>query len=315
MPELRHDPITGATVVVAPERAARPITFRTPAPDLPARVDDCPFCPGNETMTPPEVWRRGEGKPDTPGWTIRVVPNLYPLVGEPGDSDGAETPATGAHEVVVLSPAHDVSLAELPADMLVEHLGVWRDRVGHHLGAGRAHAAPFVNHREAAGASIEHPHAQLVAVDFEPPALQAMVAASRVAGRDLLAEQLSGALDLTVVSGPAPAFCPRGSANPYELVVAHRSTRARFDEATDAEIDVVARSTHDALLCLRAALGDVAYNLVVHTAGRGPAPDLHWHVRVTPRVSTRAGFEMGTGVFVNVVSPEAAAETLREAQS
>ena len=160
MSEIRHDALTDRVVIVAAERAARPETFRKAAEPVAAHPEQCPFCPGHEHETPPEVARLGAGEPDTPGWTLRVVPNLYPIVG------GA---VGGAHEVVVLSTAHDRSLGALSSDAAVEVLGMLRDRAAFHLGAGLQHAVPFVNHGKAAGASIEHPHAQLVVLDFVPP--------------------------------------------------------------------------------------------------------------------------------------------------
>jgi UDPglucose--hexose-1-phosphate uridylyltransferase len=305
MPELRHDALTDRLVIVAAERAARPDTFRRAGEPLPAVAPDCPFCPEHESETPPEVARRGDGEPDAPGWTLRVVPNKYPIVG------GA---VSGAHEVVVLSPAHDRSLGALTVDAATEVFRTLRDRSAFHLDAGLAHAVPFVNHGRAAGASIEHPHAQLVVLDFVPPAVVDDVGRFERAGRDIVADGLSNArgTDYAVIDGPAPAWCNPAASEPFEVLVAHRSTRARFDQATDAEIDVVARTTHEVLARLAALLGDPAYNLVVHTAPQAARPGYHWYVRITPRLTVVAGFERGSGLFVNIVPPEHAATALRE---
>ncbi len=126
VPELRRDELSGRWVLLAPGRAARPHTFGSSAPDAPG-PDACPFCPGNEHLTPPEVYRTGDGAPDTPGWRVRVVPNLYPIVGGPDAGPGA----TGAHEVVVLSPAHRDSFAQLDDAQATEVLTVLRDRARH----------------------------------------------------------------------------------------------------------------------------------------------------------------------------------------
>jgi len=306
MPEIRHDALTDRLVIVAGDRAARPETFRRMVEPRPAHPKDCPFCPGHEHETPPEVARLGPGPADGPGWTLRVVPNLYPIVGGP---------VAGAHEVIVLSPAHDRSLAALTLDGAVDVLRVLRDRAALHLAAGLAHVVPFVNHGKAAGASIEHPHAQLVALDFVPPAVNDDVARFDRSGRDLVADSLSTARgsEYAVIDGPAPAWCTPGASEPFEVLVAHRSTRARFDEATDAEIEVVARSTRDVLGRLAGLLGDPPYNLVIHTAPPAARPGYHWYVRITPRLTVTAGFERGTGLFVNVVPPEQAATALRDA--
>src|SRR5687767_2114688 len=146
MPELREDELSGRWVLLAPGRAARPHAF-TSAAATSAAEPGCPFCPGNEHETPPEVLRTGEGSADTPGWRVRVVPNLYPFVG----GDDAEPGATGAHEVVILSPAHDQPIARLSDDDAVEVMTVMRDRARHHLAAGRAYVQVAVNHGPAAG--------------------------------------------------------------------------------------------------------------------------------------------------------------------
>jgi UDPglucose--hexose-1-phosphate uridylyltransferase len=305
VPEIRHDALTDRLVIVAADRAARPETFRKAVEPPPAHPPDCPFCPGHELETPPEVARLGTGDAEGPGWTLRIVPNLYPIVG------GS---IAGAHEVVVLSPAHNRSLGALDPRAAVDVFGAIRDRAAFHLAGGLAHVVPFVNHGKAAGASIEHPHAQLVALDFVPPAVNDDLARFERSGRDLVADSLSNARgsEYAVIDGPAPAWCSPGASEPFEVLVAHRSTRARFDEATDAEIEVVARSTHEVLRRLAALLGDAAYNLVIHTAPPAARPGFHWYVRITPRLSVIAGFERGTGLFVNIVPPENAAAALRE---
>jgi len=300
VPELRHDPLTDRLVIVAPERAARPHTAAVVLPPTDRRADDCPFCPGHESETPPEVTRVGGGEPDRPGWKIRVVPNKYPIV---------ET-----HEVVIFSPDHDRSFARLEPDEAAEILGLLRDRAAMHLGDGRAFVQVIVNHGDAAGASIAHPHAQLLAIDLVPPAVPETITRLDVAGVDMVARDLAEAGDRTVVPGAATAWCPYAATAPFELRIAHRSTRARFDDATDAEIRVVAEATREALVRLERVLGDVPYNLVVHTAPPGRAGNFHWYVEVTPRIATVAGFEMGTGILVNTVPPEHAAVMLRDAQ-
>ncbi|MGZ4797857.1 MAG: galactose-1-phosphate uridylyltransferase, partial [Acidimicrobiia bacterium] len=294
-------------VIIAADRAARPYTAQAaPPPSGPAT---CPFCPGHEHETPPEACRTGPGEPETPGWRVRVVPNLYPIVGpDPTTGD-----ATGAHEVVVFCPDHDRGLAELDDAQVVELFTVLRDRVAFHLRSGRAFACAFVNHGRAAGASIEHPHAQIIAPDAPAAAVVEMTERFTT---DLVAQELAAArrADLVVVDGPAPAWCPPASWSPYQLRVAHRSTRARFDEATDAEVQVVAIATRDALAAVARALPGAPYNIVVHSAPPGvPTREMHWHVDVVPRTSVIAGFELGSGEYANAVAPEQAAELLRRA--
>jgi UDPglucose--hexose-1-phosphate uridylyltransferase len=321
MPELRHDAISGHSVIVAAERAARPFTVASTPPT--AEPDNCPFCAGREEMTPPEVHRTGEGEPEREGWRVRVVPNLYPLV-RPAEAEAQKAPPahdsrgpraapiTGVHEVVVLSPDHNVSFGQLDDAGATEVLTVVRDRIRVHLDAGHAYVQAFVNQGKAAGASIAHPHAQIVALDLVPPAVEA--ALERFATTDLVAREISDSRrdDLVVVDGPAPVWSPFAAFAPYAMRVAHRSTRARFDEATDAEIGVVAIGLRDALTALRGAIGDAPYNVVIRTAPphRG-AGEFHWHVDVLPRTTLIAGFEEGTGILVNSMPPEQAAVALR----
>lgn len=323
MPELRYDAISGRAVIVAVERAARPFTV-APTDDTLGVPSDCPFCSEREKMTPPEVHRVGGGEPDTPGWRVRVVPNLYPIVA-PADASavpserserGTVTPATGAHEVVVLSPDHRASFGRLDDTGATEVLIVIRDRIRHHLAAGHSYVQAFVNQGRAAGASIAHPHAQLVALDLVPPAVEAGLERFVSARSDLVARELADARrdDLVIVDGPALAWSPFATGTPYGMRVAHRSTRARFDEATDAEVGVVAVALRDALATLHALLGEPAYNVVLHTAPPDrPAGEFHWYLDVLPRTGVVAGFEEGTGILVNVVPPEQAATHLRGA--
>src|SRR5262249_4282667 len=148
MTELLVDELTGDRVILAPARALRPDTFRVQHEAPPATVADCPFCMGNEHETPPEVARIGDGAPDAPGWRVRVVPNKYPIV--------------DAHEVVMLSPAHNKDFGALDDAEAIDVVTMLRDRCAFHLAQGFAIAQPFVNHARAAGASIEHPHAQVI---------------------------------------------------------------------------------------------------------------------------------------------------------
>jgi UDPglucose--hexose-1-phosphate uridylyltransferase len=262
-------------------------------------------------MTPPEVYRTGDGAAETPGWRVRVVPNLYPIVG----GDDAGRGATGAHEVAVLSPAHGRSFAQLDETQAAEVLTVLRDRARHHVRSGRAFVQVVINHGAAAGASIEHPHAQLVALDFVPPAVEDAMHRFEIAGRDLAVGDLERAGDaLRVLDGIAPSWCPHAASTPYEFRIALRAPGSRFDDADDVDIARVAQTTRNMLARLAAVLGDVPYNLVVHTAPPGVGPDaFHWYIEVQTRIAVVAGFEQGTGVLVNTTPPELAARRLREA--
>jgi UDPglucose--hexose-1-phosphate uridylyltransferase len=306
MPELRTDSLTGNVVIVAAERATRPDTFRQSAAPAPATVESCPFCEGHESMTPPEVARTGSGEPDHPGWGVRVVPNLYPLAGEQ---------VRGAHEVVIFSPAHDRTFAQLEPDRAIEALLVMQARVAFHLDAGSTFAQAFVNHGKAAGASIEHPHGQVVAIDFVPPAVDAALTRFANSDHDPVAEQhrTTRGTDYGVVDGDVAIWCPPAASAPFEFVCAALASGPRFDSAPRDEVAAVALALQDGLQRLERVVGAVAYNVIVHTAPRADDRPFHWYVRVLPRITVTAGFEFGTGVLVNVVPPEQVAPALRDA--
>ena len=296
MSQLRHDPLSGRDVIVAAGRAARPTTF-APRAEADTGLAACPFCPGHEAETPPEVARIGGGEPNGPGWMVRAFPNLYPIV--------------DAHEVVVLSPDHDRSLADLDDHEATAVARLLRDRVRTHVDAGHAFGFAILNHLRDAGASIAHPHAQVFALEVVPRAVDDALARVAAAGIDLV-EVDSASDDLVVEhAGEVTVWCPRASTSRYLLRIAHAAAGPAFDEASDATIDAVALALRDAVRRLRAVLGDAPYNVVVHTAPRHREP-FHWYVEVTPRISVIAGFEQATGVLVNTTPPEDAAVALRE---
>lgn len=319
MSELRDDLVTGRKVLLAPGRAARPHTV-APAPASPAAVAGCPFCPGNEHETPPECARTGTGEPDTPGWRIRVVPNLYPIVGGADAGPGAR----GAHEVVILDPDHSCDLARLPDDGVAELFTVLRDRARVHAAAGFAYVQVLVNQGRAAGASIAHPHAQVLAIELVPPLVRETLERTAAARTDVVAVdfEAAGPQDGRVVDAPeAWAWCPWAAASPYETRISAPDAGPRFEDTPDAALRAVARVTRDVVSGIVRLLGEVAYNVVLHNGpthptGSGPglgAGASHWYLTVVPRVSTIAGFELGTGLLVNTLSPADAARQLRDA--
>jgi UDPglucose--hexose-1-phosphate uridylyltransferase len=313
MQELRRDDLTGTCVILAPSRATRPgDAVRVEPATAPTRepavaASPCPFCRGYETLTPPEVARTGGGDPETPGWRVRAVPNLYPVVG-----DGVD----GAHEVVILSPSHDADFAALDDDRAVEVFTMLRDRAAHHLARGLRHAQPFINHGRAAGASLPHPHAQLVVLGFVPPRVDMLLDRFARAERDLVAEECNRARGRAylVTDGPAVVWCPPASWSPFMARVAVPATGSRFDEASDDDVRAAAVAVRDVLSAQKRVLGDFPYNVIIETGPTGDGRPFHWWIDVVPRLTVVAGFELGTGLWVNVVSPDAAAQALRDGQ-
>jgi UDPglucose--hexose-1-phosphate uridylyltransferase len=309
MQELRTDELTGTCVIVAPGRATRPVVFSPPATTAPSALASCPFCPEHEAMTPPEVARVGGGAPDTLGWQVRVVPNLYPIVG----LEGGGVP--GAHEVLVLSPAHDRQLDALSLDAATAAFLALRDRAAYQLAAGFVHAQPLLNQGRASGASIEHPHAQLIAIAFTPPHVEAVLTRFVESGRDLVMGSLHAARDASclVRDAGAASWCPLGSASPFIVRIALPSAVARFDRIPDDGIRELTDALQDAVARLHRAMGEVAYNVVVNTAPRDDPRPFHCWIDIVPRIGVIGGFEMGTGILVNPVVPETAASMLRDA--
>lgn len=329
MPEVRVDPLTGLKTIVAAERASRPgAGLRTePGPPLDPATD--PFAEGHEDRTPPELHavRPNGGAPNGPGWTVRVVPNLYPaLAPAPADPPApardaqpdlfTAAPAYGAHEVIVNAPDSVTSLADLTPDQVAAAMDVWRERMRAHPDAAYTHL--IVNERREAGASLPHTHAQLYALDFVPAAVARErerfgAYAVRTMGGNLLAdlvqEEVRRDERVVAIDDEAVALAPYGARLPYQLMIAPRVARPRFED----DGPTGARLLHDVLNRLRRALGAMPpLNLWVRTAPRG-ADHFTWRIDVMPRLTHLAGLELGTGLHLNIVAPERAAAELREA--
>jgi UDPglucose--hexose-1-phosphate uridylyltransferase len=331
MPEVRVDPLTGLKTIVAAERAARPGGWRpNPAhPDAaPIDSESDPFAPGHEDQTPPEVFAdRPDGSaPDTPGWRVRVVPNLYPALSadspEPERSHAPDlftaTAAHGAHEVIVNAPDPVTSLAQLTVEQVTAAMEVWRARMRAHAEAGAACVHVLVNERVEGGASLPHTHAQLYALDFVPAQIarereRFTAHATRTMGgnllQDLVAEEVRQRERLVAIDDEAVLLAPYAARLPYQLLLAPRRPRARFED--DGPLG--AALLHDGLNRLGRVLGFLPpLNLWVRTAPRG-AEHFCWRIDILPRLTHLAGLELGTGVHLNIVAPEQAAAQLRDA--
>jgi UDPglucose--hexose-1-phosphate uridylyltransferase len=285
----------------------------------------------------------GGGAANSPGWTTRVVPNLYPALGGDAAAGGSATggeagafassgdpllesrragepdlfssrPASGTHEVIVNTPQHLTAMSELSEEQFAATIATWRERMGAH--AGSSYVQLILNEGGGAGASLEHSHAQLYALDFVPAAIarerERMGAyAERTAGgsllSDILVEEVRRKDRLVAIDEEAALICPWASRSPFELRVIPRREAASFaDETTGAAM------IHTALRLLAKRFdGSPELNLWVRTAPRG-AEHFHWHVDIAPRLSIKASFEFATGVDINIYPPERAASDLRE---
>ena len=328
MPEVRVDPLTGLRAIIAGDRATRPGAGLRATPPDPIDPGTDPFLEGHEDRTPPEVdaFRPDGGAPDTPGWTVRVVPNLFPALAADAPAPAPDArpelytalPAHGAHEVVVNAPQPVTSLADLEPSQVAAAMEMWRRRMRHHAEAGAAHVHLIVNERREGGASLPHTHAQVYALDFVP----AQVArererfgahAVRTMGGDLLGdlvqEEVKRRVRLVAVDDEAVLLAPYAARLPYQLMLAPRRPRARFED----DGPTGAALLHDALRRLGRRLGaQPPLNLWVRTAPRD-AERFAWRIDIVPRLTHLAGLELGTGVHLNVVPPEQAAAELRDA--
>jgi UDPglucose--hexose-1-phosphate uridylyltransferase len=320
--QLRLNPLTGRWVTVAVERAARPgdlISRQLPVEADPERA--CPFCPGNEESTPPALETYGPNG----GWMVRVVPNLFPAF-EGNDPLRVQNlgpvftqaDASGVHEVLVFSPDHHGSWADLDDKQAGLAMAAIRDRMEAHARRSTVrYTQAIVNAGREAGASLDHPHGQLLGIPFVPGEIAEEEAGfRRFEGSCLLctmAEAEVRAGHRVVVDDPnVLVVCPFWSGAPYELLVLPRHHEVHLENTAPADVVAVGRAVRDSLQLLRKRVGDVAYNLVFHTAPHHHEGPFHWHVHIVPRLTSLAGFEQGTGVLINIVAPELAARHLTE---
>ena len=320
MNQLRLDPLTGRWVVVSTDRATRPQAFAPRTAPIQADTSrPCPFCPGNEERTSPTLEIL-----DTDGkWRVRVVPNRYPafegsapfVVTNRGPVFTQAT-AGGIHEVVILSPEHQHSWSMLGDDQTTSVMTAICDRIeAHSVIPGLRYSQAIVNSGREAGASIEHPHGQLMGMSFVPRELvEEQAGFARFAGRCLLCTTMDAEENVNhrVVYADERVLvvCPFWSGVPYEMLVIPRAHGPHLHHSPPADRVAVGKALKAVLASLRDVVGDIAYNLVFHSAPyRAPEP-YHWHVHVVPKLTTVAGFELGTGVLINIVNPEEAAEAL-----
>jgi len=318
--QLRLNPLTGRWATVATGRASRPGQFAIDHghPADPG-TDSCPFCPGHEEETPPALETYGtDGR-----WLLRVVPNRYPAFSGAGELTVehlgplfAKAPATGIHEVLVLTPEHRHSWADLDDRQVGLVMAALRDRLEDHAGTtGIRYSQAIVNHGRAAGASVRHPHAQLLGIPFVPgELLEELAGFGRFEGGCLLCATVAAERDaghrIVLDTERAVAIAPWWSGSPFELLVVPTDHDGHLHRASPASLVAVGRAVRDVLARLRGLLGDVSYHVVLHTLPHRSADAFHWHAHVVPRIHSTGGFELGTGVPINIVAPEDAAAVL-----
>jgi UDPglucose--hexose-1-phosphate uridylyltransferase len=301
--------------VIAPARARRPGAERLSGELEPDDIAGCPFCEGRESATPPETFALGPpGRPaDAPGWRVRVVPNKFPAFG-PWSDEGDRTTglfarraARGRQEVVIHSPRHVRTLADLSVRELGWVAEAWQARAAAAREQGFPYVQALVNEGAAAGASLRHSHSQLVWLAEEPPlVVQERLAQEAEEGCVLcrvLAEELEQRIRVVSERDGLVLLCPFAGRQPYELLVAPRECER--DPFTSEHLGSALVLVAEGLRRLHVAEGVVPVNAWLHASG-------HWHLEVVPRLTILAGLELGSGYFVNTLAPESAAGVLRE---
>lgn len=316
-PRLHHDGLGSRTVFIAPRRALRP-TFAAGS----NAVADCPFCAGNEAMTPPAVMRFPDAA--DAAWHVRIIPNQFPVVEHvPAAGDAAtaavERPAHGVHEVVVESAAHDCTILALDPARWRDVWELCRRRLA--ALAERddlAWATVFKNSGPAAGSSVDHVHSQLIALDFVPPIVRAELAAAggvTDAFGDLLRHAAAEGR-IVAEAGDLVALVPPAPRQAFETWILPRAAKPHFHAGSRDQVDALADLTRLVVGRLDRLAPGADYNWWLHEApfAPGAAPKRwHWHLEILPRLTGLAGFELGTGCHITTAGAEASAQRLRDA--
>src|SRR3990172_5270836 len=302
MTELRKDPIVGRWVIISKERGRRPHEY--PQMKVDRHEGFCPLCPGSERMTPPQnpPHTRGAGGGGGGGWTLRVVPNKFPALriegdlGKAGEGIYDKMNGIGAHEVVIETERHDIDFFDLPEERVADVLRAYRERTLDLKKDQRFKSVIiFKNHGSAAGASLTHSHSQLIALPVVPKVGM---------------EEMTGCRDHFRFRGPGP-YAP---GFPFETWIVPKRHQCAYEMIEEEQIRALSAIFRRTLRKLNLALEDPPFNYIVHSAAfqAGASEFFHWHIEIMPRLTKVAGFERGSGFYINPTPPEEAAKFLRE---
>lgn len=331
MPELRKDPVLGRWVIIATERGKRPTDFA--AGEEVTKSGFCPFCYGNEDKTPKEVmaYREAGTKPNTPGWWLRVVPNKFPALRIEGDLDRRGDGmydmmnGIGAHEVIVETPDHHGNIGEYEDRQVQEMLWAYRDRVIELSKDKRfRYIMIFKNKGREAGASLDHPHTQLIAIPTAPKRVREEMDGGkayydfreRCVFCDMIKQEISTGTRVVMENHGFISFEPFASRFPFETWILPKRHETHFERIQKNDIVDLAKILKGTLRMIQDCLNDPPYNFIIHSTplDEGPFPHYHWHIEIMPKLTKVAGFEWGTGFYINPTPPEDAAAFLRGQQ-
>jgi UDPglucose--hexose-1-phosphate uridylyltransferase len=328
MTELRKDPIVGRWVIISTERAKRPHEF--PQEPAPRREGICPLCPGSERMTPPEILAyRPDGQPNDPNWTLRVVSNKFPALriegdlGKAGDGIYDRMNGIGAHEVVIESERHDVDLFDLPEKRFEDVLWVYRERLLDLRKDRRFKSVIiFKNHGSAAGASLTHSHSQLIALPVVPKrVIEEMTGCrdyhrfrDRCAFCDIIVQEMDQKSRIVEEGSEFIAFAPYAPRFPFETWIVPKRHQCAYEMIEQEQVRALSAVFRRTLRRLNLALENPPFNFIIHSAPfqEGAADYYHWHVEIMPKLTKVAGFEWGSGFYINPTPPEESAKYMRE---
>jgi UDPglucose--hexose-1-phosphate uridylyltransferase len=329
MPELRKDPIIGRWVIIATERAKRPSDFKI-IQDKP-HGGTCVFCSGNEEKTPPEVlaYRDNGGKQNGPGWKLRVVPNKYPALMIEGalqrEGEGIydRMNGVGAHEVIIENPDHMKSLADLTDQEVESVVWAYRDRIIDLSKDSRfRYIIIFKNQGEAAGASLEHSHSQLIALPIVPRYVMEEILGAREYYNfkercifcDIVRQERADTRRVVYENEYFISMAPFAPKSPFETWILPKNHQSSFEDGQVREYQNLAKALRTTLRKLNAALNCPPYNFIIHTSPltEKNLPYYHWHIEIMPTLTKVAGFEWGSGFYINPTPPEEAAKFLRQ---
>lgn len=328
MPELRKDPILGRWIIISKERGKRPTDFIIEKDT--SRGGFCPLCAGNEKTTPAEVLRYGSDPhvPNTPGWSLRVVPNKYPALVIEGDlakeGEGLydKMNGIGAHEVIIETPNHEDSFTYLPLDHMQQVFFAFRDRLVDLARDSRfKYAMIFKNHGKAAGASLEHSHSQLIALPILPRMITSELEGSlayykykeRCIFCDIIHQEKGDPQRVVCENEKFLVIVPFAPRSPFEMWLLPKQHSSTYEAMDTAEFAALTEIFSECMLRLDKCVTGVPYNFVLHTAPLRSVPleHFHWHFEIMPKLTSIAGFEWGSGFYINPIPPEDAANFLR----
>ncbi|MDD5495905.1 MAG: galactose-1-phosphate uridylyltransferase [Candidatus Omnitrophica bacterium] len=327
MNELRRDPITGRWIIVLLDNMAKITDFKL-APQVKQNASSCPFCTGHESLTPPEiVAHRKDGRENSPGWTVRVVPNKFPALRIEGELDKQGMGVfdvmngVGAHEVIIDTPDHARDMGDLTYSETEEVVWMYLARsIDLRRDKRFKYILIFKNYGKIAGASLEHPHSQLIALPIVPKMVHEEMAGAakyfeyreRCAFCDMIREEQRSKEQTIYEDDFFMVFCPYVSKFSYEMWVLPKRHSSDFTAISRDSVPSLARALKDSLARLKKLLQDPAYNFVIHTSpiNGHERSDYHWHIEIIPKLTKIAGFEWGSGFYINPVPPHIAARNL-----